>query len=131
MSKSSLLQLANDVQSAVASGRAVVALESTVIAHGLPRPHNLETAQRCEQIVRECGALPATIAILQGKLHVGLSAEQLQHIAQSDDVRKVSRRDLPIVVAREQDGATTVAATMWIASRAGIGVFATGGIGGV
>lgn len=123
--------LSPEVQSAVASGRPVVALESTLIAHGLPRPQNLETAQKLEQIVREGGALPATIAILKGKIHVGLSVEQLQQIAQRDDVRKVSRRDLPIAVAKEWDGATTVATTIWIASRVGIGMFATGGIGGV
>ncbi len=124
-------QITSEVQSAATSGRGVVALESTVIAHGLPRPQNLETAQRMEQIVRECGGVPATVAILKGTLHVGLSAEQLQEIAQSDDVHKVSRRDLPIAVAREWNGATTVATTMWIAANASIGVFATGGIGGV
>jgi pseudouridine-5'-phosphate glycosidase len=112
-------------------GRALVALESTVIAHGLPRPHNLQTAQRMEQLVRDGGAVPATIAILKGQVHVGLSAEQLAHVAESDNIRKVSRRDLAIVVARQEDGATTVATTTWIAARAGIGVFATGGIGGV
>ncbi len=126
-----IFQLANEVQSAVAANRAVVALESTAIAHGLPHPQNLETAQRLEQIVRECGALPATIAVLKGKLHVGLNADELQHIAQDAQVHKLSRRDLPIALANEWDGATTVAATMWIAARAGIGVFATGGIGGV
>ncbi len=131
MTNRTLFKLSSEIQSAVASGRPVVALESTVIAHGLPRPHNLETARRTEQIVRECGALPATIAILKGQVQVGLSAEQLEHVAQSDTVRKVSRRDLPVVVAKEWDGATTVATTMWIAARAGIGVFATGGIGGV
>ena len=109
----------------------MVALESTVIAHGLPRPQNLATAQRMEQIVREGGGVPATIAILKGTLHVGLTAEQLQHIAQSDDVHKVSRRDLPLAVANQWDGATTVATTLWVAANASIGVFATGGIGGV
>ena len=109
----------------------MVALESTVIAYGLPRPQNLATAQRMEQIVREGGAVPATIAILKGTLHVGLTAEQLQHIAQSDDVHKVSRRDLPLAVANQWDGATTVATTLWVAANASIGVFATGGIGGV
>ncbi|HEX8144494.1 MAG TPA: pseudouridine-5'-phosphate glycosidase [Pyrinomonadaceae bacterium] len=120
-----------EVEEAMAEGRAVVALESTVIAHGLPRPRNLETALRLEQIVRSAGATPATIAILKGKLYVGLSAEQLREIAESDDVHKISRRDLALAVARKWDGATTVAATTWVAYQAGIEVFATGGIGGV
>ena len=109
----------------------MVALESTVIAHGLPRPLNLETARRLEQIVREHGAVPATIAILEGVLAVGLSDKEIEHIAESEAVRKVSRRDLALAVAEKWDGATTVASTMWIAHRAGIRVFATGGIGGV
>lgn len=108
-----------------------VALESTVIAHGLPWPHNLELARGMEAVVREAGATPRTVAVLGGELCAGLSPEQLEHLATSHDVRKVSRRDLPIVVARGQDGATTVATTMWIAHRFGIQVFATGGIGGV
>jgi pseudouridylate synthase len=120
-----------EVEAALAEGRAVVALESTVIAHGLPRPLNLETALRLEQIVRSADAVPATIAVIKGKLHVGLSAEQLRQIAESDDVHKISRRDLAVAVARGWEGATTVAATAWIAARAGIEVFATGGIGGV
>ena len=120
-----------EVEAALADGRALVALESTVIAHGLPRPLNLETARRLEAIVRERGAVPATVAVLQGKLCVGLSDAQLEHIATSDDVHKISRRDLPVAVARGWDAATTVATTMWIAYRAGVRVFATGGIGGV
>jgi len=120
-----------EVEAALGEGRAVVALESTVIAHGLPRPLNLETALRLEEIVRAAGALPATIAILKGKLHVGLSPEQLKHLAESLDVHKVSRRDLAVALARGLDGATTVAATTWVARQAGIQVFATGGIGGV
>lgn len=108
-----------------------VALESTVISHGLPYPQNLELAQEMEAIVRQAGAEPATVAILRGALLAGLNPEQLERLATGPDVRKVSRRDLPVVVARRQDGATTVAATMWIAQRAGIEVFATGGIGGV
>lgn len=120
-----------EVETALATGRAVVALESTVIAHGLPRPQNLETALRLEQIVRECGVTPATIAILDGKLRVGLNPDQLQRIAQSDSIRKVSIRDLPLAVARGSGGATTVAATLWIAEQTGIKIFATGGIGGV
>lgn len=110
---------------------ALVALESTVIAHGLPYPHNLALAQAMEQIIHEQGAEPRTIAILEGELVAGLTAAQLAYLATATNVRKVSRRDLPIVVARQQNGATTVATTMWIAARFGIEVFATGGIGGV
>ncbi|MDX6611657.1 MAG: pseudouridylate synthase [Blastocatellia bacterium] len=127
----SLLKLNEEVRAALAANQPVVALESTVIAHGLPRPQNLATAQRLEQIVREGGAVPATIAILDGKLCVGLDSDQLHHIATTDDVRKVSTRDLAVAIARNLDGATTVATTMWIAHRAGLQVFATGGIGGV
>lgn len=110
---------------------AAVALESTVITHGLPYPHNLALAQEMETIVRRHGAEPRTVAILGGELLAGLTTEQMTQLAQSKHVRKVSRRDLPIVVARREDGSTTVATTMWIAARAGIQVFATGGIGGV
>jgi pseudouridine-5'-phosphate glycosidase len=131
MSTKNLFQLSPEIQAAAATGKAIVALESTVIAHGLPRPHNFTTAQRLEAIVREAGALPATIAMLNGKFHVGLDDGQLKHIAESDDVHKLSRRDLPIALAREWDGATTVATTLWVAARVGISVFATGGIGGV
>ncbi|HVS81792.1 MAG TPA: pseudouridine-5'-phosphate glycosidase [Pyrinomonadaceae bacterium] len=120
-----------EIESALAANRAVVALESTVIAHGLPRPQNFETAQRLEHIAREEGATPATIAVLGGKLCVGLDQDQVECIATGDDIRKLSTRDLAIAVARGWNGATTVAATMWIAHRAGIQVFATGGIGGV
>lgn len=108
-----------------------VALESTVISHGLPYPHNLALAQEMEQIIRAGGAEPRTIGIIQGELVAGLDEAQLLRLAQGKNIRKVSRRDLPIVVARQQDGATTVATTMWIAERFGIEVFATGGIGGV
>jgi pseudouridine-5'-phosphate glycosidase len=110
---------------------AVVALESTVISHGLPYPLNLETALRLEEIVRAQGAVPATVGIIGGELIVGLDRSQIEHLATAQHVRKVSRRDLPIVVARRLDGATTVATTAWAAQRAGIEVFATGGIGGV
>ena len=120
-----------ELESALAAERPVVALESTVIAHGLPRPQNLETAQRVEQIVREQGATPATIAVLDAKLCVGLSPQQIEQVANRDDIRKLSTRDLAIAVARGWNGATTVAATLWIGRRAGIQVFATGGIGGV
>lgn len=108
-----------------------VALESTVIAHGLPYPHNLALAQEMEQIIRTRGAEPRTIGIIQGELVAGLNEDQLRHLATAPAVRKVSRRDLPIVRAQRLDGATTVATTMWVAHRFGIEVFATGGIGGV
>lgn len=125
------IKLSREVESAVAAGRPVVALESTVIAHGLPRPLNLETARRLEQFVREEGATPATIAIIGGEFRVGLDDAALEHIAVSGDVRKISQRDLALAAARRWDGATTVASTIWIAERAGLNVFATGGIGGV
>jgi pseudouridine-5'-phosphate glycosidase len=125
------LDLSREVEAAINEDRPVVALESTVIAHGLPRPSNLEVAHHLEQIVRAEGATPATIAILGGRFCVGLSDAQLEHIANSSDVKKISCRDLTIAAARGWDGATTVASTIWIASRAGLGVFATGGIGGV
>jgi pseudouridine-5'-phosphate glycosidase len=127
----SLLVIGKEVEAATREGRAVVALESTVISHGLPRPQNLETAHRLEQIVRESGAVPATVAVLGGRLCVGLDESQLARLAEGEGVRKISRRDLAPAVALAQDGATTVAGTLWIASRAGLKVFATGGIGGV
>src|SRR6184192_4302167 len=102
-----------EVESAIATNQPIVALESTVIAHGLPRPQNLETARRLEQIVREQGATPATISALKGKLCVGLDAGQLEHLATSAEIKKLSTRDLAIAVAREWDGATTVDSTMW------------------
>jgi len=120
-----------DIAPEVAAAESVVALESTVIAHGLPRPENLQTAERLQAIVRACGAVPATIGILAGKLKVGLSATEIRKLADDDNIKKVSTRDLPIAVAEGWDGATTVATTCWIAHRAGIKVFATGGIGGV
>ena len=125
------LQIKPEVQTALAAKRPVIALESTVIAHGLPHPQNLDTARRLEQIVREEGALPATIAVIQGKLCVGLVKDQIERVATANDVKKLSTRDLAIAIARGWNGATTVAATMWIAHRAGIKVLATGGIGGV
>src|SRR5215813_6008367 len=131
MTTETYLQKDPSVSSAIAAHKPVVALESTVIAHGLPRPQNLETARHLEQIVRAEGATPATIAVLNGKLCVGLDDHQLEQLANADDIRKLSTRDLAIAVAGELNGATTVAATMWIAHRAGIRVFATGGIGGV
>jgi pseudouridylate synthase len=118
------------VREALASGGAVVALESTIIAHGLPRPRNLEVARELEEAVTAAGAVPATIAVLDGEVHVGLDAEELRRIAESD-VAKLSLRDLPLAAARRVDGATTVASTAHLAARAGIRVFATGGLGGV
>ena|SRR5947209_7372576 len=131
MLDSNLLKLSEEVADALSEARAVVALESTVIAHGLPRPINLETARRLEQLVRERGAVPATVAVLGGELRVGLDGAQLERLATGSGVRKVSRRDLAVVAARRLDGATTVAGTLWVASRAGVKVFATGGVGGV
>jgi pseudouridine-5'-phosphate glycosidase len=109
----------------------VVALESTLITHGLPHPKNLDVALALEAVVREAGAVPATIALLSGQITVGLTDEQLVYLAEAENVRKCSRRDLPIAVGRGEDGATTVAGTMIVAHMAGIRVFATGGIGGV
>ena len=125
------LHLTSSVLNALHAHFPVVALESTLITHGLPRPLNLDVARQLEAAVREAGAVPATIAILDGEIHVGLEPAELERLATADDVRKVSRRDLSIVVAQKSNGATTVAATMWIAAQAGIKVFATGGIGGV
>ncbi len=126
-----LLNIAPEVAKALRDQQPVVALESTVIAHGLPRPQNLKTAQRLEAVVREGSAIPATIAILDGKLSAGLNHEQIQLLADGSDIRKISTRDISIAVAKGWNGATTVASTIWIAHRAGIKVFATGGIGGV
>lgn len=120
-----------EVKSALDQGKAVVALESTVITHGLPAPENIEVARAVEAAVREQGAVPATIAILHGEITVGLTPEQLAYLGSAKNVHKCSRRDFPIVVARREDGATTVAGTMMVAHWAGIRVFATGGIGGV
>jgi pseudouridine-5'-phosphate glycosidase len=131
MTDRNLFHVSEEVRAALGGGRAVVALESTVISHGLPRPQNLETARRLEQAVREGDAVPATVAVLGGRLCVGLEEAQLARLAEGEGVRKVSRRDLAVAVARGEDGATTVAGTLWIASRAGLKVFATGGIGGV
>jgi pseudouridylate synthase len=120
-----------ETENALINQKPLVALESTVIAHGLPYPQNLETAQRLEEIVRENGAVPATIAVFNGEFHVGLTVQQLQQLAERKDIRKISRRDLPIAVAKKLNCATTVSTTMFIAQRVGIKVFATGGIGGV
>ena len=126
------LEISPEVQAALAAGKPVVALESTIISHGMPYPQNVETAMNVEKIVRENGAVPATIAIIGGKLKAGLSPDEIEYLGKKGyDVTKASRRDLPVLVARGADGATTVATTMIIAAMAGIRVFATGGIGGV
>lgn len=125
------LEISHEVRAALDERRPVVALESTVIAHGLPYPNNLETAKRMEDAVRTAGAVPATIAVFGGKFCVGLDAEQIERLSTSKNIRKISRRDLPIAAARGLDCATTVATTALIANRGGIKVFATGGIGGV
>ena len=120
-----------EVQDALAHGKPVVALESTIITHGMPYPENLETAIRVEAEVRASGAIPATIAIVNGRIKVGLSSGELDALAQAKGVAKVSRRDIPLLLAEKKNGGTTVASTMWIAEQAGIRVFVTGGIGGV
>lgn len=126
------LDIHPDVAAAIAAGKPVVALESTIISHGMPWPQNAETAKKVEQIIRDNGAVPATIAIIDGRLKAGLSNDEIDTLAKAGlSVTKCSRRDLPFVVAQKQHGATTVAATMIIAAMAGIKVFATGGIGGV
>jgi pseudouridylate synthase len=125
------VRVSDEVGEALAAGRPVVALESTIIAHGLPHPDNLRVAGEIEDAVRSAGAVPATIAVLDGEVRVGLDADALKRIGAGEDVAKCSVRDLPVVCARGGDGATTVAATAHLAVRAGIGVFATGGIGGV
>ena len=125
------LQFHPEVREALEAGRPVVALESTLITHGLPYPVNQEVASSMEKAVRDSGAVPATIAVLKGQITVGITAGQLAYLAQAKNVRKCSRRDFPIVLAQRGDGATTVAGTMIVAHMAGIRVFATGGIGGV
>ncbi len=126
-----MLEVRPEVEEALAAGRPVVALESTVIAHGLPRPRNLETALQMEAAVRAEGAVPATVGVLAGRPVVGLCRSEIETLAGSDGVVKVSRRDLAAVVARGEHGATTVAASIWLAARADIRLLATGGIGGV
>ena len=126
------LEMTPEVASAVAEGKPVVALESTIISHGMPYPQNVETALAVEKIVRDNGAVPATVAIIGGRLRAGLTADEIDHLGRRGrEVAKVSRRDIPVLVARGEDGATTVAATMIVAALAGIEVFSTGGIGGV
>ena len=126
------LKLSPKVEAALREGKPVIALESTIISHGMPYPQNVETALRCEAAARECGAEPATVAVIGGKLCAGLTEAEIDHLGrEGTKVIKASRRDLPALVAMKKDGATTVAATMIIAAMAGIRVFATGGIGGV
>ena len=126
------LKLSPEVAEALAAGKPVVALESTIISHGMPYPQNVETAYACERVCRENGAVPATCAIIGGKLCAGLTPEEIDYLGrEGTKVTKASRRDLPLLIAKGMDGATTVAATMIVAHMAGIKVFATGGIGGV
>ncbi|MBR2923987.1 MAG: pseudouridine-5'-phosphate glycosidase [Clostridia bacterium] len=132
MNLNDYLWISEEVKQALADNKPVVALESTIISHGMPYPQNVETALLVEKTVRECGAVPATIAIIGGKISVGISANQIEYLGKKGlKVIKASRRDLPVLLARGEDGATTVATTMIGASLAGIKVFATGGIGGV
>ncbi|WP_189930009.1 pseudouridine-5'-phosphate glycosidase [Streptomyces sulfonofaciens] len=126
-----VLVVSEEVRQALATGRPVVALESTIIAHGLPRPRNLQVALELEEAVRDEGAVPATTAVLDGRPHVGLRPAQLERIAGEDGIRKLGHRDLPLAVAAGASGATTVSATALLAARAGVRVFATGGLGGV
>lgn len=126
-----ILTYSPDVSAALENARPVVALESTIITHGMPYPDNLATARKVEHTVRQTGAVPATIAVLEGRLHIGLTDAELEMLARSTNVAKLSRADLAVCLARDGTGSTTVAATMIAAARAGIEVFATGGIGGV
>lgn len=119
------------VKYALEQGKIVIALESTIIAHGMPFPQNVETAMAAEETIRSKGAVPATIGIIKGRIKVGLTAEEIEYLAKAENVVKVSRRDFPFVIAKKLDGATTVAGTMIVAHQAGIPLFVTGGIGGV
>jgi pseudouridine-5'-phosphate glycosidase len=127
----SAIKYSSEVAQAIKAGKPIVALESTIISHGLPRPSNLEVAKQCEEIVRKGGAVPATIALLDGKILIGLEPDELEAIANRDDIAKASIRDLAIIISQNKSAATTVAATAHIAAVAGIKVFATGGLGGV
>ena len=132
MNLENIISISPEVKKALEENKPVVALESTIISHGMPYPQNVQTALNVEKIVRENGAVPATIAIIKGVSTVGITAEQIDYLGKKGtNVAKASRRDIPILVSKKEDGATTVAATMIIASFAGIKVFATGGIGGV
>lgn len=125
------LDIKPEVEKALEEGTPVVALESTIISHGMPYPKNVETALAVEDVIRKNGAVPATIAIIGGRIKIGLTAEEIEYMAKADNVLKVSRRDFPLVISQKLDGATTVAGTMIAANMAGIKVFVTGGIGGV
>ncbi|MDR3496829.1 MAG: pseudouridine-5'-phosphate glycosidase [Ancalomicrobiaceae bacterium] len=131
MTGEAIVELSEEVAAAKAAGRGIVALESTIITHGLPWPQNLEVAEAVEATVRQRGAVPATIAVIAGRVHAGLSHDEIVALAQADDCLKLSRADLAYAVAKQRNGSTTVAATMIVARLAGISVFATGGIGGV
>lgn len=132
MEHNSLVCLSPEVEDAIRTGKPIVAMESTIISHGMPYPQNVETALNCQRICRENGAVPATCAVIGGKLCAGLTDEQIDYLGkEGQKVTKASRRDLPMLAAKGMDGATTVAATMIVAALAGIRVFATGGIGGV
>ena len=124
-------QQSSEVAQAQRDGKPIVALESTIISHGLPRPRNLDVARELEAIVRDQGACPATIAVLDGIAHIGLESDELARVAGSTELRKLGRRDLPVAMALGASGATTVSATAWLAAAAGIRVFSTGGLGGV
>src|SRR6266581_861938 len=125
------LDISEEIERAISDKSPVVVLEAMVIAHGLPQPQNFQTALSLEQIIREVGAIPATVGMLYGRMRVGLTKDEIEILANANDIKKLSTRDLAIALARQWNGATTVAATIWIAHLAGIRVFATGGIGGV
>jgi len=130
-SEEKYFEFKEEVRKALKDGRPVVALESTLISHGFPYPENLKVAGEMEEIIRGCGVMPATIAIIKGKMKVGLTRSEMEFMATSEDILKASKRDLAVIIAKGLNGATTVAATMIVAERVGIKVFATGGIGGV
>lgn len=131
MNLTQYLDIAPEIKAAVAAGKPVVALESTILSHGMPYPENLAFAARVEKVIRDEGAVPATMAIIDGRMKAGLTEPELERMCKADGVAKVSRRDLPILLARGGTGATTVASTMILSSLAGVRIFATGGIGGV
>lgn len=131
MEMNAYMDITDEVRDALAAGRPVVALETTIVSHGMPYPVNVETALAVEANVRRKGGVPATIAVIGGRIKVGLTQDQIEYLATAKGVRKVSRRDLPVVIAMQKDGATTVAGTMIVAKMAGIRVFVTGGVGGV
>ncbi len=129
--KSSLLNITDEIQEALAEKKPIVSLETTIISHGMPYPQNIETAKLLEQTIRDAGAVPATIAILDGIIHIGISPDQLEFLGTAKNIVKASRKDLPAIFAQHLDAATTVAATMICSDMAGIRIFATGGVGGV